>query len=127
MATLPSRSGDSSPAASPRGAASFEGLTSTYSGARESNGTTSVSVNGRPLDMRTELRKESATTFDWGYEGRGAPDQLALAILADHIADDEKARRYYEHFLRCVVRRLPNESWVLTGAEIDWVLPRGGN
>ncbi len=97
-----------------------------YSGTRQANGATVVSVNGRPLDTRTELRKESATSFDWGYEGRGAPAQLALAILADHLGDDRKAVRYFEHFLRCVIRRLPSESWTLTGPEIDGVLPAAG-
>jgi len=101
-------------------------VTSIYSGARQSNGTTFVSVDGRPLNTRTEFRSESATTFDWGYAGRGAPAQLALAILADHFADDEKARRHYEQFLRRVIQRLPSESWILTGPEIDAVLPDCG-
>ena len=98
----------------------------TYSGMRQSDGTTLVNVNGRPLAARADLRNESATTFDWGYEGRGAPAQLALAILADHLGDDRKAVRYYEHFLRCVIQSLPSESWILTGPEIDRVLPAGG-
>jgi hypothetical protein len=97
--------------------------TTIYSGTREADGTTLVSVNGRPLDTRVALRKESATTFDWGYEGRGGPAQLALAILADHLSDDDKARRHYEQFLRLVVRALPRKSWILTGHEIDAVLP----
>jgi hypothetical protein len=97
--------------------------TTVYSGTREADGTTLVSVNGRPLDTRAALRKESATTFDWGYEGRGGPAQLALAILADHLADDDKARRHYEHFLRLVIRALPSKAWILTGHEIDAVLP----
>ena len=101
-------------------------MTSTYSGTRQSNGTTSVSVNGRPLDTRAQVRKDSSTAFDWGYEGRGGPAQLALAILADHFADDGRARRYYEHFLRSVIRGLPSESWTLTGRDIDALLPAGG-
>lgn len=100
--------------------------TSVYSGKRESSGKTFVSVDGQPLGTRTEFRQESATAFDWGYEGRGGPAQLALAILAHHLGDDEKARRHYEHFLRRVVRALPSDSWILTGPEIDAVLPQGG-
>lgn len=119
-------SGGSFPAAGPRAAEPVEDLTRTYSGTRQSDGTTFVNVNGRPLETRTELRKEAATTFDWGYQGRGAPAQLALAILADHLGDDGKAMRYYEHFLRCVIRGLPRLNWILTGAEIDGVLPAGG-
>jgi len=98
-----------------------------YSGARHTNGTTAVSVNGWPLNPRTDLRKESATTFDWGYEGRGAPAQLALAILADHLQDDRKARHHFEHFLRSVVRSLPSWEWVLTGPEIDAALAAGAH
>ena len=96
-----------------------------YSGERQPNGTTFVSANGRPLEARAELRSESATTFDWGYPGRGAPAQLALAILADHFGDDRKALRYFEHFLRRVIRELPSKAWTLTGAEIDGLLPEG--
>jgi hypothetical protein len=98
-------------------------VTSVYSGTRESNGTTSVNVNGRPLDPRTDVRSDSSTAFDWGYEGRGGPAQLALAILADHYADDGRARRFYERFLRSVIRDLPSQSWTLTGRDIDAVLP----
>jgi hypothetical protein len=101
-------------------------MTHTYSGNRRPDGTTHVNVNGRPLDPRIDLRQQSPTTFDWGYVGRGAPAQLALAILADHLADDHRARRYYEHFLRSVIRGLPSESWRLTGADIDQVLPANG-
>jgi hypothetical protein len=94
----------------------------TYLGAREADGTTSVSVDGQPLDSRARMRQVSATTFDWGYEGRGAPAQLALAILTDHFGDDEHARCHYERFLHRVVRELPSEGWVLTGADIDGML-----
>ena len=93
-----------------------------YAGARESDGTTSVSVNGLPLDSRARMREASATTFDWGYEGRGAPAQLALAILTDHFGDDEQARCHYEQFLHRVVRSLPSAGWVLTTADIDGML-----
>ena len=99
---------------------------STYSGTRHANGMTFVSVNGRPLSTRKEARKESATSFDCGYEGRGGPAQLAWAILTDHLADHERARRYYEHFLRSVIRWLPSRNWILTGPEIDAVLPDSG-
>jgi Family of unknown function (DUF6166) len=98
-------------------------VTRTYAGTRRSNGTTSVSVDGQPLGTRTEMRSASAAAFDWGYEGRGAPAQLALAILADHFGDDDGARRHYEQFLRRVVRGLPSQQWVLTAADIDGVLP----
>ncbi len=96
-----------------------EGVTRVYSGNRRGDGTTSVSVDGRPLDLRPGFRSQPATTFDWGYEGRGGPAQLALAILADHFADDERARSHYVDFMRRVIRGLAAESWTLTSAEID--------
>jgi hypothetical protein len=91
----------------------------TYSGSRQSNGTTRVTVNGQPLDIRASFRSGSSTAFDWGYEGRGGPTQLALAILAHHLDDDDSARRHYEHFLHSVVRSLPREHWSLTEAQVD--------
>lgn len=105
---------------------SVEAATRVYSGSRQRDGTTSVSVDGQPLDPRPHFRSQSVTTFDWGYEGRGGPAQLALAILADHFADDERARSHYEGFTRRVIRDLPKEGWILTGAEIDADCPVGG-
>jgi hypothetical protein len=96
----------------------------TYCGLRQPDGTTVVSVNGQPLDLRGDFRKQSATAFDWGYEGSGGPAQLALAILADHWANDERARRHYERFVRRVIRNLPKQGWSMTGEEIDSSLQR---
>ena len=98
----------------------------TYSGLRLPDGTTAVSVDGHPLDLRGDFRRQSVTAFDWGYAGSGGPAQLALAILAHHWADDQRARRYYELFVRCVIRNLPSQGWSLTGAEIDSSLFRDG-
>lgn len=39
----------------------------------------------RPLNPRNELYNHSPNGFEWGYGGSG-PAQLALAILADHLA-----------------------------------------
>jgi hypothetical protein len=89
-----------------------------YSGIRQRDGKTLVSVNGWPLDPRSSLRSPSVTAFDWGYEGHGGPEQLALAILSDHFGGPGGARRHYETFTRRVIGRLPRDSWTLTGAEI---------
>ena len=91
----------------------------TYSGVRYGDGTTAVSVDGLPLGLRPDFRRQSTTAFDWGYAGSGGPAQLALAILADHWADDERARRHYEGFVQSVIRNLPGEGWSLTGEQID--------
>ena len=101
-------------------------MTHIYSGTRRRDGTTLVSVNGRTLDPRPDFRSQQVTAFDWGYAGRGGPAQLALAILADHFGDDERARRHYDKFMRRVVGRLPKEGWVLTGADIESACPEGG-
>jgi hypothetical protein len=100
-------------------------MTRTYAGIRRSDGTTLVTVNGRPLDPRRVLRSNGVTTFDWGYRGRGGPAQLALAILADLFGDDERARRHYDRLMRRVISRLPAD-WVLTGAEVESACPEGG-
>jgi hypothetical protein len=79
-----------------------------------------VTVDGRPLDPRFDLKRLSPTGFEWTYEGAG-PAQLALALLADHLGDDPRALALYEPFMRAVVAELDN-SWELTSAEIDAAL-----
>jgi hypothetical protein len=58
--------------------------------------------------------------FEWTYEGDG-PRQLALALLADHLGDDEKALALTDTFMRDVVSVLDN-AWCLTSEEIDAAL-----
>jgi uncharacterized protein DUF6166 len=91
----------------------------TYRGGRSLDGAV-VTVDGKPLDPRFDLKRLSATGFEWTYEGAG-PAQLALALLADHLGDDAKALGRYEAFMRAVVAELDN-SWELTSAEIDAAL-----
>jgi hypothetical protein len=97
-------------------------MTRVYSGKREADGTTRVSVDNRPLNP-ARLGSGTVTAFDWGYDGRGGPAQLALAMLADHFGDHEKARRLYQEFTRLVIRELPREGWILTAGEIDRSCP----
>lgn len=82
-----------------------------------------VTVNGRPLDPRLDLRNHSPTGFEWGYSGSG-PTQLALAILADLLQDDEQALRRYQRFKEMVIAGLPKEGWTMTETEIREVLCR---
>ena len=100
-------------------------VTRVYSGTRRYDGSTLVSVNGRTLEPRPAFRSHADTPFDWGYEGNGGPAQLALSILADHFADDERARWHYQAFTRRVIRSLPIGTWSLTGAQIDALCPKG--
>jgi uncharacterized protein DUF6166 len=91
----------------------------TYVGGRSLAGA-EVTVDGKPLDPRFDLKRLSPAGFEWTYEGHG-PAQLALALLADHLGDDNRALALYEPFMRAVVAELDN-SWELTSAEIDAAL-----
>ena len=90
-----------------------------YEGGRSLDGAV-VTVDGRPLDPRFDIRKFSPAGFEWTYEGDG-PRQLALAILADHLGDATRALALTEWFMREVVADLDN-AWQLTSAEIDAAL-----
>lgn len=70
----------------------------------------------RPLPLRLDLRDHSPTGFEWGYGGSG-PAQLALALLADALGDDEAALREYQTFKAEVIAVLPRQ-WTMTDADI---------
>ena len=91
----------------------------TYGGRREGSAAI-VTVNGRPLSLRLDLYNHSPTGFEWGYCGSG-PAQLALAILADYLGNDQEALEFYQRFKWAVVAGLPGR-WTLTGRDIDAVL-----
>ena len=93
----------------------------TYEGWRDLDGA-NVTVDGKPLPPRLDLKTLSKAGFEWTYEGAG-PAQLALALLADHLGDDAAALRHYERFMREVVADLDN-AWRLTSADIDAALTR---
>jgi hypothetical protein len=80
-----------------------------------------VTVNGRRLNPRLDLWNHSPTGFEWGYGGSG-PAQLALAILADHLQDDQQALNFHHRFKWVVIAELPRRWWTLTSQEIDQVL-----
>ena len=88
----------------------------TYHGDRTIDGIV-VTVDGQPLNERTDLKTLSDDGFEWSFEGP-ASAQLALAILADHLGDDAKAVRLHDAFMREMVANFANE-WVLTSADID--------
>ncbi|MFO0847818.1 MAG: DUF6166 domain-containing protein [Gemmataceae bacterium] len=70
-----------------------------------------------PLDPRYDLRNHSPDGFSHGYAGSG-PAQLALALLADALADDQQAARLYQDFKRKVVARLQGDEWELSQDDI---------
>jgi hypothetical protein len=87
-----------------------------YEGVREGNAV-DVTVNGAPLNPRLDLWNHSPSGLEWGYGGSG-PAQLALALLADHLGDNEKAVELHQDFKRQVVAGLPHRAWRLTSEQI---------
>ncbi|GIW55354.1 MAG: hypothetical protein KatS3mg082_1758 [Nitrospiraceae bacterium] len=94
----------------------------TYTGIRGRGGC-EVIVNGTPLNPRLDLVTHSPTGFEWGYLGSG-PAQLALAILADHLMDDQKALAIYQEFKRDVIAHLPRGGWNLTDDDVQSAIDR---
>jgi uncharacterized protein (DUF2249 family) len=76
-----------------------------------------VTVDGEPLDKRTDLLSASPSEFEWGYGGSG-PAQLAIAILA-HVYGDEFACEWYQQFKTEVIAALPEQGWTLTTEDLD--------
>ena len=72
----------------------------------------------RSLDPRFDLRTHSSTGFSWGSYGSSGPAQLSLALAAEDIGDDDKARGVYQ-CLKCkLVGGLPPEGWTLTEGHV---------
>ena len=76
-----------------------------------------VTVDGKPLDEHYAVKQFTKWGFEWTYEG-ASPQQLALALLYDHLGDKERAIRLSEPFMQNVVANLDND-WQLTSAEIS--------
>jgi hypothetical protein len=98
----------------------------TYIGIRE-NGPGSCIVSVRdtetPRSRRKRLRprvnlvNHSPNGFEWGYAGSG-PAQLALALLADALGDDERAVRLHQKFKFLRTMRIRQDHWLMTDGEI---------
>jgi hypothetical protein len=88
----------------------------TYRGARQIDGL-KVTVDGRPLSEHYEVKQFAKWGFEWTYEGP-SPQQLALAILYDHLGDRDRAIKLSEPFMKNVIADLDND-WALTEGEID--------
>lgn len=89
---------------------------STFEGKRTIDGLV-VTVDGKRLDEHYGVKRFTTWGFEWTYEG-DSPQQLALAVLVEHLGDNEQAIGLSDAFMRKVVANLDND-WVLTGAEID--------
>lgn len=90
-----------------------------YNGTRTIDGIV-VTVDGVPLDERFDIQVFDEKGFEWSYEG-SAPRQLALALLANHFDDANKARDKVESFMTSVIANLDND-WTLTSQDIDEAL-----
>lgn len=88
----------------------------TYEGKRLFDGLV-VTVDGKKLPEHYEVAQFTTWGFEWTYEGE-SPQQLALAILYDHIGDKTRAIGLSERFMKKIVADLDND-WTLTSADID--------
>lgn len=91
----------------------------TYIGSRTIDGI-SVTVDGAPLDEAYDIHQFTKLGFEWTYEGE-SPQQLSLALLADHFGDKQKALELSEDFMKSTIAVLDND-WELTSADIDAAL-----
>lgn len=73
--------------------------------------------NGRMLNHRLDLWNHSPSGLEWGYAGSG-PAQCALAILADFLEDDVRAKLLHQKFKFAVVARMPEAGGEISGAQI---------
>ena len=89
---------------------------STFEGKRTIDGLV-VTVEGSRLDEHYDVKRFTSWGFEWTYEG-DSPRQLALALLVEHLRDNERAIRLSEAFMRKMVANLDND-WLLTSADID--------
>lgn len=88
----------------------------TYSGKRDIDGLV-VMVNGERLDEHYNVKRFTKWGFEWTYEG-ASPQQLALAILYDHLGDKEQAIRLSAPFMQRVIANLDNE-WTLSSDQVE--------
>ena len=93
----------------------------TYRGWRSARGA-EVTVEeagrrGHRLRRRGDLYNHSPNGFEWGYGGSG-PAQLALALLADALGDDERALQLHQDFKWEIVASLPKVSWLMTDDQV---------
>jgi hypothetical protein len=93
-----------------------EGHVRTFEGKRTIDGLV-VTVDGKRLDEHYGVKRYTTWGFEWTYEGE-SPQQLALAVLVEHLGDNDRAIRLSDAFMRKVIANLDND-WVLSGDEIE--------
>jgi hypothetical protein len=95
---------------------------STYEGKRTIDGLV-VTVDGKRLDEHYDVKRFTKYGFEWTYEG-DSPQQLALAILVDHLGDKDRAVKLSGPFMKKIVANLDND-WTLSSEDIDVFLRAG--
>lgn len=92
-----------------------------YHGSRASDGHLAVTVHKgasrSPLRKRLDPWNHSPDGFEVGY-GSG-PAQLALAILADALGDDDLAIRLHQKYKWEVIAKLPKDSFYIPHADVE--------
>jgi len=86
-----------------------------YEGKRTIDGLV-VTVDGRRLEERYDVKRFTRFGFEWTYEG-DSPRQLALAILVDYLGDPRRAIALAEPFMKRIVANF-DQDWRLTGDEV---------
>jgi len=84
-----------------------------------------VTVDGRRLDEHYEIKRFTSWGFEWTYEGE-SPQQLALAILYDHLGDKNRAVALSGPLMKDIVANFDND-WTLSGGDINAWLHRSGS
>ena len=95
---------------------------STYEGKRTIDGLV-VTVDGKRLDEHYDVKRFTKYGFEWTYEG-DSPQQLALAILVDHLGDKDRAIKLSRPFMKKIVANLDND-WTLSSDDVDVFLRAG--
>ena len=76
----------------------------------------------RALRLRHDLANHSPGGAEWGYGGSG-PAQLALAVLADALDDDELAVDLHQDYKQDVVAGLASPCWAIWEHDVvEWAL-----
>jgi uncharacterized protein DUF6166 len=86
-----------------------------YEGRRTIDGLV-VTADGARLEEHYEVKRFTKYGFEWTYEGE-SPQQLALAILYDHLRDKDQAIRLSESFMKKMVANFDND-WTLRSDEV---------
>jgi Family of unknown function (DUF6166) len=94
-----------------------------YEGRRTMDGLV-VTVDGKPLPEHYEVKQFTRRGFEWTYDGT-SPQQLALAILFDHLGDKDRAIVLSEPYMKDVIANLDND-WRLSSDEVDAYLRSNG-